>query len=171
MSFLRVKEYYLKAVHSNTYLVSFLAKRVVRRILMEATCHATEDPERVTVALLNILPSDLRGTAKVSRQTLKGHYGNPITMLKTGFEGDDADRVFLHILENLSEDDRRLIALTIDQRMDGSGNLYLRLDKQKAYLGKPSLYDGDDVIRIIISIRGRKPLEVLSRLGLKFGSS
>jgi len=144
-----------------------LTRPLVRRVTVETTQHATEDPGKVLEALLNVLPEELRNSVRPIVQTVKGHYGNPITRLRVELKGEEAEKVARHLFSALGEGDHRILQLTLDQRLDRTGNLYLRLDKQKALRGRLVLYDGDDVIRVVIGLRGRKRREVLEHLGLR----
>ena len=148
-----------------------MTRPLVRKVTVETTQHATEDPGKVLEALLSVLPEELRDKVKPVTQILKGHYGNPITRVRVELKGEEAEKAARYIFSALSEGDHRVLRLTLEQRLDKTGNLYLRLDKQKALRGKLTLYDGDDVIRVVIGLRGRKRLEVLENLGFRAGSS
>ncbi len=116
--------------------------------------HASESEEKVLKAIKNILPNDVDIVEfKVDRDIFKGHHGNPIIRLELKMRGK---RKVRKIFENIFE---KLTGLRsngwIKERFDGKGNkLYLRLDKQLAYLGEIRLTDGDDVIRVVFSFPG-----------------
>lgn len=131
---------------------------------LTAFAHATEEPDRVKQALLNSLPGDSRGELEgwVTTALLKGYYGNPILVFKLRVEEPEKASVVLRwIIENLPPEDVALLNRTLEQRIDGSGHLYIRLDKQQAFLGRIRVYDGDDVIRVKgkLSPRSRSLLE------------
>jgi len=115
-------------------------------------CHATEDPEKVKKAILNVLPPELRSAVNVSEVVLEGYYGNPIIRMGVVLRGEDAEKAFKYVIRSLSEGDRGYLLLSLEQRYDRKSNkLYLRLDKQEAYLGRLVLNDGSDTIRISAS--------------------
>jgi len=97
--------------------------------------HATEDQERVVTALRNTLPEELRENMVLKKTGLEGHHGNPITLI----EAELADReTLMAVLENLGKRLTSLDKETLSREMLlhlEKGNLFLRLDKQQAYLG------------------------------------
>jgi len=131
----------------------------IERIEFNTHCHATEDCNKVLQAILNTIPSELHSELVVSKQILHGYYGNPIVLinavLNTGF-----DKFLEYLSSKLSESDKAILTVTLDLRYDHRGNkLYLRLSKQDAYNNRFTLYDGDDVVKIIISFKGGRGLE------------
>lgn len=120
---------------------------------LEATAfaHATENLEKVKTALLNVFPTKLRGEleGEVKVSMLHGFYGNVIYVIKITMDKPElASMVFGAILEKLPYEDVKRIEATLEQRLDSSGNLHIRLDKQHAFLGRIRVYDGDDVIKV-----------------------
>ncbi|WP_054836832.1 RNA-binding domain-containing protein [Metallosphaera hakonensis] len=89
----------------------------------------------------------------VLRQEVKGHYGDPIVTFKIELEGKPASEVTERIISKLNKADIIFLVSTIESRSQGN-RIYLRIDKQ--YLisqGKIALKDGEDVIKIVISLR------------------
>jgi len=129
-------------------------------------CHATEDLDKVKVALMNVLPEEIRpeleGTLSVSM--LEGHYGNPIFVLKVRIEKPElAEALLKRLLTSLPTGDLIVLERTLKLRLDPSGHLYLRLDKQRAYLSEIRVYDGDDVIRVRVKLSPQARQIVLSK--------
>lgn len=130
---------------------------MVRRIelsevILSTHCHATEDLEKVKKAVMNAIPPDLRSATQLHSEILHGYYGNPIVKLEARFKGDDAYKVVEYILSSISSVDKKYLLSSLDMRYNVEGNkLFLRLDKQEAYLGNLVLYEGDDSIKIAIS--------------------
>jgi len=60
-----------------------------------------------------------------------------------------------------------MLERTLKLRLDSSGHLYLRLDKQRAYLGEIRVYDGDDVIRVRVKLSPQARQIALSKSSLK----
>jgi RNA binding exosome subunit len=141
-----------------------LPRTRVRSIELQAICHATESPEKVLQALLNLVPPDIRGKIRVEESVAKGHHGNPIRIISASLKGEEAEDTAKWIFGRLSESDLRLLELSLDRRIDRSGHLYLRIDKQEAYLGRMMVGSGGDVIRVVISVRGGRPKEVVRSL-------
>ncbi|MCD6563776.1 MAG: hypothetical protein J7K23_07695 [Thermoproteales archaeon] len=149
-------------------------EKIVSSIDIETFSHATEKREKVIKALMNLIPKHLRDniTDKLTYNTYHGHYGNPIVFYKIKITKDQgAQDIAEYILSNIDKIDVQIILNNIRERVDKS-NFYLRLNKQNAYHGKLTLYDGDDVIKVKISflphIRGLEKIKTsLLKLGLK----
>jgi len=97
--------------------------------------HATEDPEKVQDAVRNLMPEELAQTILFQTTNLTGHYGNIITL----FTARLADKKLLpKALEKigacLNSLDREQLCTDLRFHVD-KGNLYLRFNKQSAYLG------------------------------------
>ena len=117
--------------------------------------HATESKEKVYRALMNILPDELRREAKISEEKYEGHYGNPIIVIEAVIDDPKkALQALLHLVSLLGEADRRYLAATLDDRVDKSGTLYIRVSKQAAYMGEVKVLESDDVIRIAVHSQG-----------------
>jgi len=122
--------------------------------------HATEDAEKVLTAVRNILPTELIDKVVFKKTNLKGHYGNPIALFKTRIkERNEASRVFEKLASSLTILDKELLCSEIKQHLD-KGNLYIRLDKQSAYLNKVKLYH-EDPIHFRIHFRKSNPEEIV----------
>ena len=124
----------------------------VRSLEARAFSHATEDKSKVLVALRNVV-----GDAQVVEEDLKGYFGNPIIVLTASCGPDRAEAVFERILDGLAEPDRRFLLSTLEERLTKDGVLHIRLDKQKALMGRFVLSDSDDVIKLTVRFSsGRK---------------
>ena len=144
--------------------------RVVR-VEIAAHAHATEDVNRVVKAILSLLPDELRGSVEPEIVTVEGHHGNPITRIVVRLEGRDAERFLSWLGGRLGEGEKLVLRSILEQRYDErSGRFYFRVDKQEAYLGSVRFSDGDDVIQVMINMRGsprlERALKVLEELGL-----
>ncbi len=160
-------------------MASQLRKRVMKvrasRVELEAFCHATEDEPKVRKALLNLVPEALRKVAerRIRAVTITGHYGNPIRILKLSLTGHkEAEKTLSFILKSLTPDDVVYILNTIGERVDPP-HLYIRVDKQSAYLNTPRALAGDDTIRVKVTVNGASTSddveEYLEALTLKLG--
>ncbi|MCS7105195.1 MAG: hypothetical protein NZ954_06500 [Thermofilaceae archaeon] len=132
-------------------------------------CHATEELDKVKQAILRILPEDLRSIyeGKLNVNMLEGYYGNPVFSLKLRIdERTHASTVVKWMLEHLNLDDIQMLSNELEKRLDSSGNLYLRFDKQYAFLGKIKIYEGDDVIKVKVKFSQQARRGILEK-GLK----
>ncbi len=116
----------------------------IERIIVSAVVHSTEDSEKVAMAMATIFPFKF----EISRFKAKGHFGNPIEYLEVEIGRKREIRDFWNNLMRLLEGQKEEILRTIERRIDDQGNMYIRLDKQKAYLGEVVLTEGGDAIVI-----------------------
>lgn len=140
--------------------------RIALNAEVSAFCHATEILDKVKAALLNIFPESARADleSSLSITMLEGHYGNPIFVLRLKIEKPElAEALLKHLLASLPAGDLAMLERTLKQRLDSSGNLYLRLDKQRAYLGDIRVYDGDDVVKVKVKLSPQARQMVLNK--------
>ena len=127
-------------------------ERLVKTVELTVLVHATEDESKVRRAVLNLLPPDSYPPA-FEAVKLEGYYGDPITVLKLNFKHrKPATELFEHIVRRLSSLDTSSLLDLLPQYIDESKNLYMRLDKQKAYIGKVVL-ERHDSIRVKARLR------------------
>lgn len=128
--------------------------------------HATEDLEKVLAAIKNTVPKDLWGEFEknVSMDTLEGHYGNPVTRIVARFRGRDAEHVARYIISRFERADFETLIYTLDRRFDRRSRIYVRISKQDAYLGRIRLMDGDDIIRVMLTIPGVRSASDVERV-------
>ncbi len=135
----------------------------VREISFTVTVHATEDKEKVTKALLELIPEELRKRVSITETTYKGYYGNPIILLSTAIKGRYVIDVLKYITRKMDDISKKILNATLDLRIDPAHRLHLRFNKQDAYRGKLTLYDGDDIIKVVISFKFKEGLEELRK--------
>jgi len=122
---------------------------------LSVIAHATEDVEKVCLAAKKLLPKELHDEVTLRRELAAGHHGNPIVSLKaTISDRTKVERLIVELALRLSSLDRRLLLKELDQCIDSEGNLYLRFDKQAAYLGEVRFMQ-EDPIRIKVRFQGR----------------
>jgi hypothetical protein len=101
---------------------------------------ATEVEERVVEAMRLVT-----GVDEFERTETEGYHGNPIIILETTLK---RKRDIRNVFSRLDTEDVQLLIDTLDERVDEDSHLYMRLDKQEAFLGGMRLADGGDVIRV-----------------------
>ena len=130
---------------------------MIRGISFSTIAHATENPARVKDAILNMVPEPFRGACQINSVDAKGHYGNPIIVLTLEIQDKQrAKEIVDYIVRLLPVGDRIRIRDQINIYYDGRSTLFLRVDKQTAFLRAPRLSLSNDIIRIKISIIERK---------------
>jgi len=107
--------------------------------------HATEDVDKVVMAVQNVLPSDHIEDITFNRSNLEGHYGNPITFFHARIKDKETVRALVENLSaNLSSLDKEELGRTMNRCVE-KGSLYIRLDKQAALQGKIKLVTSDPI--------------------------
>ncbi len=136
------------------------SKLPIAYIDIRAFAHATEDADKVLMALCNMLPKELIDTVTFERKDLAGHHRNPIVLFETRIKDRKAAQaVFQKISSGLSIMDKEILSCGIQQHLE-KGNLYIRLDKQAAYLREFKL-DPTDPLHLRIHFRKHQPEEVI----------
>jgi len=118
---------------------------------IEAYAHATEDPSKVEEAIRNILFETIRDKIKLEKTTLRGHYGNPIIVYRGSIENVSED-LLLNLIRRMSPEDRVSLKVSLDIHLGKHNILYLRFNKQEAYLGRLKL-DQIDAICLRLKLK------------------
>jgi RNA binding exosome subunit len=107
--------------------------------------HATENEEKVLTAIRNLLPPDLAETVRFEKNGLTGHHGNPITLFTTELTDKKLLPVLLEKLgAGLNALDKEELNNNIKLHVE-KHNLYLRFDKQSAFLGSLKFAQNDPI--------------------------
>ncbi len=101
--------------------------------------HATEDIEKVRKAM-----EFITGHSKFEESEEKGYYGNRITILQLQIKKKNEIMKFWRRMKELGVVDE--IIPMLQELVDEHGMLYLRFDKQQAYLERVALTTGGDAI-------------------------
>ena len=122
--------------------------------------HATEDLDKVVEAVQRVLPAKYLENVAFRRRNLRGHYGNPIILFEARLKGKEMIQAFMeNLAANLNTIDKENLLRDITKRTE-KGNLYLRLDKQAAFLEKLKLCTADP-IHIRIRFRKKKTEDII----------
>lgn len=125
-----------------------MSVHAVQSVEISAIAHATDDLEKVQAALTTILPESLKGRQLFTRRYLEGHYRNPITTFEARFTKPADVEVFTsNFFRQLSKSEKLRIERDLALHSDPEGNLYVRIDKQRAFRGIIELGE-EDPIRI-----------------------
>jgi len=129
-------------------------------VIISTLCHATENCNKVKEAILNLIPQHIASSTRIAEDTMKGFYGNPIKVFEARFRDEEAYSVLKYIANILSELDKRYVMNSLEVRYDLKENkVFVRIDKQSAYLNKPIISEGDDVIKIVLSFSMLRSVE------------
>lgn len=136
------------------------SKNPIAYITVRVFSHATEDPEKVQTAIRNTLPEQLSANLTVTKTSVTGHHGNPIVLYEAKLEDKQALPAALEkIGASLSSLDKEQLNAEIKQHIE-KRNLYLRFDKQNAFLGTLKLGTVDP-IHFKIHFKNRTPEEMM----------
>jgi RNA binding exosome subunit len=137
------------------------SKSPIGYVNIRVFAHATEDQERVITAVRNTLPEELRENAVFKKTGLEGHHGNPITLIETEL----VDRqTLMAVLEKIGSRLTSLDKETLSREMPlhlEKGNLYLRVDKQQAFLDKLR-FSSNDPIHFKVHFRNKTTDEIIA---------
>jgi len=128
----------------------------IEKLSIQVLCHATEVEDKVMRAVENVVGSEVLEKMSLISNSLKGYYGDPITLIKlNSVDSRVAREGLIRIFSGLSEEERDEVLREGLEWGKHGGKLYIRLDKQAAYLGSLRLSDRDS-IRIQVIITGEK---------------
>jgi RNA binding exosome subunit len=113
---------------------------------LSVIAHATEDVQKVEQATRFLGELISRTQVNLTHQYMKGHYGNMIATISAKLAGKTLLPNMLEVLsQRLSQSDKHFLGSDIESCIDKEGNLYLRFDKQEAFLGTVKSYQGDPI--------------------------
>ena len=129
--------------------MSFVAKVEAR-----AYSRATEVPDRVVAAILNLYPEKFRELVEFESTKVEGQSGDGILIVESKMRDKVGCEATLdYIFEKLEERDRRRLGNSLTRRIDRNCLFFIRIDKQAAFLDEIVLEKGPDVIIVKIHIR------------------
>lgn len=107
--------------------------------------HATEEENKVIGAVRHLLPAVQVENIVFNKSSLRGHYGNPITLYEARIKEKEIVRA---VVENLSSGlsllDKESLLREVELHVE-KGSLYLRFDKQAAFQGQFKLGVSDPI--------------------------
>ena len=137
------------------------SKTPVGYVDIRVFAHATEDLEKVTSAVRNLLPEEINENTVIQKTSLKGHHGNPIVLFKTKITEKKALPLLLEkIAGGLCSLDKQTLDSEMKMHLE-KRNLYLRFDKQSAYLGETK-FASNDPIHFKIHFKNKTPQEIIA---------
>jgi RNA-binding protein len=144
------------------------SKPPVGYIDIRVFAHATENLEKIEIAVRNLLPIELAETLIFQKTNLTGHHGNPIVLFTTQLtDKKTLPRALQKIGSNLNSLDKEELCRNLKLHLE-KRNLYLRFDKQAAFLGTIR-FTQNDPIHFKINFKNKTPeeiTEICSNMGL-----
>ena len=121
------------------------SKHPIGYVEVRVFSHATEDMAKVETAVRNTLPEKLAAEAVFEKSNCVGHYGNPIVLMETTLSNRAMLPLALEKLgSSLSSLDKEQLNAELKQHIE-KHDLFLRLDKQSAFLGTLRLAANDPI--------------------------
>lgn len=140
-------------------------------IELAGSVHATENLEKVSTAFRNLLPPTIN-KIDIQQTALSGHHGNPVIFLTLRItKKGQIINLLTYLANRFSLMDKQELTSEFTERIDKDNIFYLKVDKQKSYLGETVLAQGDNTILIKIKFKlyvknSEKIFEKLADLGL-----
>lgn len=136
------------------------SKPPIGYIDLRVFAHATEDPEKVLTAARKTLPKELSKNAAFQKTNLTGHHGNSIILFETKLTDKQAlPTVLQKIANELSALDKETLSNEMRLHLE-KRNLYLRFNKQSAYMGELR-FSSNDPIRLKVHFKNKTPEEIM----------
>ena len=119
-----------------------------RSATVSTIVHATEDEQRVHMALKTLLPEgvEIRGSK------LRGHHGNPIINFEARVERRWLRELLGKMVAKLRAGGLDVLEQIAPERIDENCCFYLRFDKQLAYSGELVPSEGGDAIHLKLKV-------------------
>ncbi len=137
---------------SSKYPIAYIEIRVFS--------HATEDMTKVETAVKNSLPDPLSLEISFTNTNCVGHHGNPIVLMETKLNNQaELPHALKKIASGLNSLDKEQLVAEVWQHIE-KHNLYLRFDKQSAYMGALKIAQ-KDAIHFKINFKNKIPEEIV----------
>lgn len=120
---------------------------MIHNISYRVFVYGTENEEKVREAIRILFPNSHPQTKEI-----EGYFKNPVLILRDKIGKKRETKNFIKILQNLDSSTKKRILNELDRKMDDKGNLFLRFDKQRAYLGDLKIIDHGDAVHVKIKI-------------------
>ena len=120
---------------------------MIHNISYRVFVYGTENEEKVKEAVQTLFPNSHPQT-----DTTEGYFKNPLLILHDKITRKREIKEFVQILEQIDEPSKKRLRSELENKMDEKGNLFLRFDKQRAYLGDLKIIEHGDSIHVKINI-------------------
>ncbi len=152
-------------MQTNIPPVPQLNKQAVHSVEISAIAHATDDLDKVQRSLTTILPDSLKEQQLFTRRYLEGHHRNPIVTFEARLTRPvDVEDFASNFFRQLSKNQKLRIARDLALHSDADGNLFIRIDKQKAFRGILELGEEDPIrVRLKFNRLTGPPAELMKK--------
>ncbi len=122
-------------------------KDMIHNISYRTFVYGTENEERVKKAVNTLFPN-----SSPQEEHTEGYYKNPVLILHDKIEKKKQIKDFIQTLKDIPPRDVDKILDDLDRKMDDKANLFLRFDKQRAYLDELKVVEHGDSIHVKIKV-------------------
>jgi RNA binding exosome subunit len=120
---------------------------MIHNISYRAFVYGTENKEKVLNSIKTLFPN-----SSPQFEATEGYYKNSVLILYNKIDKKREIKDFVEKLSTMNDPARKRIINRLEDKMDDDGNLYLRFDKQRAYLGDLKVVEHGDSIHLKIKI-------------------
>ena len=120
---------------------------MIHNISYRAFVYGTESKEKVLESISTLFPN-----SSPQCEATEGYYKNPVLILYNKIEKKKDIKDFVAKLSSLKDPAKKRIIGQLDDKMDDNGNLFIRFDKQRAYLGDLKVVEHGDSIHVKVKI-------------------
>jgi RNA-binding protein len=120
---------------------------MIHNISYRAFVYGTENKEKVLESIKTLFPN-----SSPQCEETEGYYKNPVLILSNKIDKKREIKDFVEKLSKMNDPTRKRILHRLENKMDDSGNLFLRFDKQRAYQGDLKVVEHGDSIHLKIKI-------------------
>ncbi len=120
---------------------------MIHNISYRAFVYGTENKEKVLESIKTLFPN-----SSPQCEETEGYYKNPVLILSNKIDKKREIKDFVEKLSKMNDPTRKRILHRLENKMDDSGNLFIRFDKQRAYQGDMKVVEHGDSIHLKIKI-------------------
>ena len=120
---------------------------MIHNISYRVFVYGTENDEKVKEAVKTLFPNSHPQT-----DTTEGYFKNPVLILHDNITKNREIKEFVEILKQIDAASKKRLRSELENKMDERGNLFLRFDKQRAYLGDLKIIEHGDAIHVKINV-------------------
>ena len=120
---------------------------MIHNISYRAFVYGTENKETVLDSIKTLFPN-----SSPQCEDTEGYYKNPVLILSNKIDKKSEIKDFVEKLLTMKDPARKRILNRLEDRIDDYGNLFLRFDKQRAFLGDLKVVEHGDSIHVKVKI-------------------
>ncbi len=120
---------------------------MIHNISYRVFVYGTENEEKVREAIKTLFPNSIP-----QEDTVEGYFKNNVLILHAKIEKKRETKEFIKRLKELDSSTKKRVINELSNKMDDKGNLFLRFDKQQAYLGHLKIVEHGDAIHVKIKV-------------------